>query len=55
MYIEKLLGLGSFQIMHSPILRRFTDYGSDVMYLSVLSVSVTVKKRGRNFQAKLKY
>jgi len=33
---------------------RFTHSGSDVMYLSLLSVSVTVKKRDSNFSVKIK-
>ena len=37
-----------------PIWRRFTHSGSDVMYLSLLSVSVTVKKCDCNFSVKTK-
>jgi len=43
-----------FQILHCPMWRRFTHSGSGVMYLSLLSVSVTVKKCDRIFFSQIK-
>jgi len=40
--------------LHSPIWRRFTHSGSDVMYLSTLSVYVTATKCDCNFSVKIK-
>ena len=40
-----------FQILHSSV---YNHSGSDVMYLSLLSVSVTVKKCDSNFSVKIK-
>jgi len=46
--------MADFQILLSPTWQRFTHRGSDVMYLSLLSVSVTVKKCDCNFSVKIK-
>ena len=45
---------GRFSDFAQSYMAAFTHRGSDVMYLSLLSVSVTVKKCDCNFSVKIK-